>query len=203
MPALLLLLTRRGVSFSLMFIFCTTHFAVQAGLNTQFPAPPDENTDPIPVTLSWNSIPQADAYKVQEMAPDSSEFSDKMIVFSQEDAAQHDAQLPHRTSWQFDLPRPAQGDTQTWQFRVIGCVQHHQTFELLCEGVARYSEPLSYIASASSGTDPVSPVPLEIGYRYDELGRLTRVIDPGNGDRQFHYDAAGNRTTVEVTDNAQ
>lgn len=200
----------RRLGFSLVFIFCfalsITHFGLRAELNTQFPAPPAENTSPIPVTLSWQSIPQADAYKVQEMTPNGSEFTDKMIVFSSDNTqanTQPNNQSTNRTSYQFELPRPAQGNTQTWQFRVIGCVQHHRTLELLCESVARYSEPLSYIASASSGTDPITPVQLEIGYRYDELGRLTRVIDPNNGDRQFQYDAAGNRVTVEVTNNAQ
>jgi len=202
----LLLPHYRRLGFSLVFIFCfalcITHFSLRAELNTQFPAPPAENTGPIPVALSWQSIPQADAYKVQEVMPNGSEFTDKMIVFSSEDT-QPNNQSTNRTSYQFELPRPAQGNTQTWQFRVIGCVQHHRTQALLCESVAQYSEPLSYIASASSGTDPITPVQLEIGYRYDELGRLTQVIDPNNGDRQFQYDAAGNRVTVEVTNNAQ
>ena len=35
-------------------------------------------------------------------------------------------------------------------------------------------------------------------FEYDALGRLVEVIDDINGDRVYTYDAAGNRTVVEV-----
>jgi len=38
--------------------------------------------------------------------------------------------------------------------------------------------------------------PAEIHYEYDDLGRLIHVADPVNGDREFEYDKAGNRTRV-------
>lgn len=33
-------------------------------------------------------------------------------------------------------------------------------------------------------------------YKYDALGRLVKVVEPVNGDRQYDYDEAGNRTAV-------
>lgn len=36
----------------------------------------------------------------------------------------------------------------------------------------------------------------EVIYTYDELGRVIYVTDPENGDREYNYDPAGNRTTV-------
>ena len=38
-----------------------------------------------------------------------------------------------------------------------------------------------------------------VTYKYDALGRLTFVIDPSNGNRDFDYDPAGNRTNVAVS----
>ncbi len=37
-----------------------------------------------------------------------------------------------------------------------------------------------------------------IEYTYDALGRLTYVTDPANGDVNYDYDKAGNRTLVEI-----
>ena len=37
-----------------------------------------------------------------------------------------------------------------------------------------------------------------IEYHYDALGRLTFVEDSTNGNRDYDYDAAGNRTEVSV-----
>jgi YD repeat-containing protein len=36
-------------------------------------------------------------------------------------------------------------------------------------------------------------------YEYDALGRLTYVIDPVNGNRDYDYDAAGNRRVVATS----
>lgn len=63
------------------------HIGVQAQLNTDFPVSDSNNTAPIPVTLIWQPIPQADAYKVQEITPNSSEFTDKMTLFAQENTS--------------------------------------------------------------------------------------------------------------------
>lgn len=40
--------------------------------------------------------------------------------------------------------------------------------------------------------------PQSIKYKYDELGRLTFVEDNVNGNRDYDYDAAGNRTALNV-----
>jgi YD repeat-containing protein len=37
-----------------------------------------------------------------------------------------------------------------------------------------------------------------ISYRYDALGRLVCVVDPTNGEREYQYDAAGNRENVSI-----
>lgn len=42
--------------------------------------------------------------------------------------------------------------------------------------------------------------PITLEYRYDELGRLVELGDSVNGDRAYHYDAAGNRTSVCLDD---
>ena len=43
--------------------------------------------------------------------------------------------------------------------------------------------------------------PVQIDYTYDALGRLILVKDPVNGDRNYNYDAAGNRNNVSIGNN--
>lgn len=40
--------------------------------------------------------------------------------------------------------------------------------------------------------------PQQLDYTYDDLGRLTFVEDRVNGNRDYDYDAAGNRCTVAI-----
>lgn len=42
--------------------------------------------------------------------------------------------------------------------------------------------------------------PINTEYQYDELGRLIKATDTENGDRTYHYDAAGNRKKVTAAD---
>lgn len=44
----------------------------------------------------------------------------------------------------------------------------------------------------------VAQTPRTTNYTYDELGRLTFVTDTVNGNRDYDYDAAGNRRNVAV-----
>jgi YD repeat-containing protein len=60
---------------------------------------------------------------------------------------------------------------------------------LVDEVIVRYS---------SAGFHINSPVTLQ--YQYNSLGRLIKVINPENGDKNYEYDDAGNRLSV-VKDN--
>jgi YD repeat-containing protein len=54
-------------------------------------------------------------------------------------------------------------------------------------------------AAAGPAADPVLPAD-SISYAYDEVGRLTAVIDPkasSNGVARYHYDEVGNITSIE------
>lgn len=53
-------------------------------------------------------------------------------------------------------------------------------------------------SSASSASASVPADPKTTRYTYDELGRLVKVEDGQNGNRNYNYDAAGNRTNVTV-----
>lgn len=47
-------------------------------------------------------------------------------------------------------------------------------------------------------SDAQTPTPKTTTYKYDALGRLTFVEDSQNGNRDYDYDAAGNRRNVAV-----
>lgn len=60
------------------------------------------------------------------------------------------------------------------------------------------SAPLISSSSSSRSSSSVSVQPKTTRYTYDALGRLTFVEDAQNGNRDYDYDAAGNRLLVST-----
>ncbi|MDF2176839.1 RHS repeat protein [Aliiglaciecola sp. CAU 1673] len=82
-------------------------------------------------------------------------------------------------------------DGKTYTYKVIGCVYNPTDLTTLCETVAEFSNSLEVLGGADTA--------VTLTYQYDALGRLIKVIDPYNGDRDYEYDAAGNRKSVVAT----
>jgi YD repeat-containing protein len=58
---------------------------------------------------------------------------------------------------------------------------------------------LAFAVAVLSSALPIADVAAQsktTNYKYDALGRLTYVEDPVNGNRDYDYDAAGNRRVV-------
>lgn len=133
------------------------------------------------VTLAWDAVPQADLYRLVEKLPDTTVFVEKAMLSATEN------------SYSFDLPLPEVNDTHVYTYKVIGCVVNPENNETLCESVSSFSEP--YQLNWRYEGD-FTAVAIKLSYQYDALGRLIKVTDPENGDRDYDYDPAGNRDFV-------
>ena len=162
-------------------------------LRTRFTATPSAEQS-ITINLKWSDVGRAKAYKLVEKAPYHSTFLEKAII----DDPVESVASTH--GYSFELPLPTDDALQVWQYKVVACIYHHKTLERLCESAAEFSETLAIELARDT---PMSSMSLALSYQYDELGRLIKATDPQNGDRQFDYDAAGNRTQMYITDNAQ
>lgn len=134
------------------------------------------------ITVTWNSVEGATAYRLEEQVPGSEEWLEK----------ETQAASAGQTS-EFDLPNPAIGETLIYNYRVIGCITDDQSNWLCTPDVATYSVPYPLELTGTSGSTPIE---VEITYFYDSLGRLQKVADATNGDRNYQYDDAGNRQSV-------
>jgi YD repeat-containing protein len=103
-----------------------------------------------------------------------------------------------------------EGNIQTVEFSLNGIDWFEAT---LVDGSYQYDfgnlpGGTYYLSIRITGTDnsvsiltlevEVVIAPVELEYQYDALGRLIKVTDPTNGNRDYDYDAAGNRTKVGI-----
>lgn len=161
-------------------------------LNTDFTSPViNAVSETQSITLAWNDVKDAEEYMLVEKTHNATEFIEKGIIIDT---------TATRHSYHFEIPLPSEGITEIWTYKVIGCLSSIHTGQRLCEGVGHYSLPLEIEISREI---PFTPIEIQLQYEYDELGRLTDVKDPQNGDRDYQYDAAGNRTSVNVLNNGQ
>ena len=132
------------------------------------------NANTSTIKLEWQAITAATSYKLMESRPGNVGF------FQAYQGANLNVTLNNRGAG-------------VHQYKVIGCItdSSQSPAKLLCEEVAEYSNVLS-----ADLTPKGKPIKLE--FTYDALGRLTKMKDPANGDRNYDYDKAGNRKNVQV-----
>jgi YD repeat-containing protein len=88
----------------------------------------------------------------------------------------------------------APSDKGNWSFRIRACNATNQC--------SSYSSSISvlvdlHVPSACQNGSALSSASASVTYAYDALGRLTKVLDSRNCDRDYEYDAAGNRKVVK------
>lgn len=170
-------------------LFLSLPTIAQGQLGTDFSAQTQLSTT-IPVILKWGHVPDIQGYKIVEQAHGAAEYLEKAYVVDSE---------VETHSYGFELTRPQEGVTENWAYKIIACLIHEKTSERLCESVAQYTQPVPLQLTKDSGFEPIE---IFVQFDFDELGRLTDMQDPKNGDRGYQYDAAGNRTQLNVLDNA-
>jgi len=127
------------------------------------------------ITLTWDVVDAATHYQIER------EVDSVWVIQTEQPISSNQVTL-------VDLESGEQ------KFRVSGCVEEPGVTIHCGVAVADYAEGTFTIGGV------FVPVEVNLLYEYDALGRLIIVTDPTNGDRDYEYDAAGNRKAVTATD---